>query len=70
MFRETFCPSSEALLNCGRSLQFPYKSRVGCVSSRGLFVNKQTTAGNTPQVNFMLIKYNKNKLNTNTGIFK
>jgi hypothetical protein len=38
MFRATFCPSSGALLNCSRSLRFPYKSRGGCVSSRGMFV--------------------------------
>jgi hypothetical protein len=39
MFRATFCPSSGAHLNCSRSLRFPYKSRGGCVSSRGLFVS-------------------------------
>jgi hypothetical protein len=35
MFRATICPSSGALLNCSRSVRFPYKSRGGCVSSRG-----------------------------------
>jgi hypothetical protein len=36
MFRGTFCSSSGALLNCSCTLRFPYKSRGGCVSSRGL----------------------------------
>jgi hypothetical protein len=40
MFRVTFCPSSGALLNCSRSLRFPYKNQGGCVSSRGLFVSQ------------------------------
>jgi hypothetical protein len=43
MFRATFCPSSGALLNCSRSLRFPYKSWGGCVTSRGLFVSGETT---------------------------
>jgi hypothetical protein len=43
MFRATFRPSSGALLNCSRSLRFPYKSRGGWVYSRGLFVNKRET---------------------------
>jgi hypothetical protein len=34
MFRATFCPSPGALLNCSRSLRFPYKSGGRCVSSR------------------------------------
>jgi hypothetical protein len=38
MFRTTFCPSPGALLNCSRSLRFPYRSQGGCVSCRGLFV--------------------------------
>jgi hypothetical protein len=38
MFRATFRPSSGALINCRRSLRFPYRSRGGRVSSRGLFV--------------------------------
>jgi hypothetical protein len=37
MFRATFRPSSGALLNCIRSIRFPYKGRGGCVSSRDLF---------------------------------
>jgi hypothetical protein len=32
MFRATFSPSSGALLNCSRSLWFPYRSQGGCVS--------------------------------------
>jgi hypothetical protein len=50
MFRATFCPSSGALLNCSRTLRFPYKSQGRCVSS--LFVSlvslkKRTPARNT-----------------------
>jgi hypothetical protein len=39
MFRKAFCPSSGALLNCSRSLRFPYRSQGGCVSCCGLFVS-------------------------------
>jgi hypothetical protein len=48
MFRATFCPSSSgAHLNCSCSLRFPYKSRGGCVSSRGLLVSGETTCTHT-----------------------
>jgi hypothetical protein len=35
-------PILRSILNCSRSFQSPYKSQGGCVSCRGLFVNKQT----------------------------
>jgi hypothetical protein len=44
MFRAPFCPSSGALLNCSRSLRFPYKSQLWLETSTLAFIRETEAA--------------------------